>query len=120
MPQYATYQERSRAFLEKAYIEFEQGDLLQASEKGWGAAAQMLKAIAAERGWHHGRHGQLFVIVRRLANEEQIDGLRFGFRAARTLHANFYEDWMEMAEVEENLDRVREFVDAAEQLLSGR
>ena len=32
------------------------GNNIQASEKGWGAAAQGLKAIAEERGWNHNSH----------------------------------------------------------------
>ena len=40
------YQQASQRFLDQAKQELATGDLLQASEKGWGAAAQMIKAIA--------------------------------------------------------------------------
>ena len=43
------YQQASERFLVQAKQEFADGDLPQASEKGWGATAQILKAIA-ERG----------------------------------------------------------------------
>ena len=39
------YQQASQRFLDQAKQELAAGDLQQASEKGWGAAAQMLKAI---------------------------------------------------------------------------
>ena len=48
-----TYQQASQRFLAQAKEELAAGDLQQASEKGWGAAAQMLKAIAEQRGWEH-------------------------------------------------------------------
>ena len=38
-----TYQQASQRFLAQAKEELAAGDLLQASEKGWGAAAQMLE-----------------------------------------------------------------------------
>ena len=44
--QVKTYQERSREYLAKAFEELEAGDLTQASEKGWGAAAQIVQAAA--------------------------------------------------------------------------
>ena len=50
MQQTKTYQERSWAFLAKAREELAVGDLEQASEKGWGAAAMMVKAVAGQRG----------------------------------------------------------------------
>ena len=50
------YQQASEHFLAQARLELAGGDLAQASEKGWGAAAQMLKAIAERRGWEHNRH----------------------------------------------------------------
>ena len=40
------YQLAGRRFLTQARRELAEGDLAQASEKGWGAAAQVLKAIA--------------------------------------------------------------------------
>ena len=48
--QVQTYRERSRAFLAKARGELLTGDLEQASEKAWGAAALMVKAVAERRG----------------------------------------------------------------------
>ena len=44
------YQQQSRHLLTQALRELDQGDLVQASEKGWGAAAQMVKAVAEQRG----------------------------------------------------------------------
>ena len=43
------YREQSRRFLEQARSELREGDLAQASEKGWGAASQMVKAVAEAR-----------------------------------------------------------------------
>ncbi len=116
----ATYREQSRTFLEQAFVELEAGDLYQASEKGWGAAAQMLKVVAAERGWEHGTHRLLFAIVGRLANETQSEELRDLFDSAGALHANFYEGWLDAEWVRTGLNRVQVFVDAAEALLDSR
>ena len=120
MRQTATYRDQCKVFLERAHAELQEGDLHQASEKGWGAAAQILKAVAEERGWEHGSHRLLLGVAGRLANESQSDELRDGFSAANVLHINFYEGWLDRASVEAYLDRVRGFVARAEQLLSGR
>ena len=56
-------------FLSKAHVYLADGDLLQASEKGWGATARMVKAVAETRGWRHSTHGDLYRIIDRLANE---------------------------------------------------
>ena len=45
-----------RDFMAKAQAYLAEDDLLQASEKGWGAAAQMVKAAAEMRGWPHKNH----------------------------------------------------------------
>ena len=47
------YRDQSRAYLEQANEELARDDLRQASEKGWGAASQIVKAVAEERGWEH-------------------------------------------------------------------
>ena len=45
-----TYQTASRHLLAQAHEELAAGDTRQASEKGWGAAAQIVKSVAARRG----------------------------------------------------------------------
>ena len=120
MRQNSTYREQSRAFLEKAYAELEEGDLHQASEKGWGAAAQILMAVAEERGWEHRSHRLLFGVAGTLASETHSGVLRHGFSAANILHTNFYEGWLDRDSVEAYLDEVRVFVTEAETLLNGR
>ena len=46
----------AREFLTRAHNYLAEGDLHQASEKGWGAAAHIAKAVAAARGWEYERH----------------------------------------------------------------
>ena len=45
------YTEMSQRFIQQAGDEFQRGDLLQASEKAWGAAALATKSIAEQRAW---------------------------------------------------------------------
>ena len=120
MRQRATYQEQSKVFLEKAHTELEEGDLHQASEKGWGAAAQILKAVAEERGWEHGSHRLLFDVAGRLASETQSEEFRDGFSAAHLLHINCYEGWLDRTSVEAYLSRVEQFVSDTEAVLNDR
>ena len=56
-------------FMEKARAYLAEDDLLQASEKGWGAAAQAVKAIAEARGWRHKAHADLYRAIDRLCQE---------------------------------------------------
>ena len=85
-----TYKSVSTHLFQQAQAELEVGDLIQASEKFWGAAAQALKSIAHERGWEHKSHGNFYRIVRRLVDESGDKQLVPLFQAADTLHANFY------------------------------
>ena len=48
-PQIDTYRDSAADLLEQARTELAAGDVRQASEKGWGAAAQSVKAIAEAR-----------------------------------------------------------------------
>lgn len=108
------YREASRHLLVQARRELEAGDVRQASEKGWGAAAQMVKSIAEERGWLHRGHELLFDAVSTLAQEagdEDIDRL---FELASALHINFYEDWYGVGRVERGLRDVETFLDKLE------
>ena len=104
------YQEVSATLLDQAHAELDAGDLIQASEKFWGAAAQALKAIAQERGWDHGSHAHFYAIVRNLVDETGDHHLVELFGGANLLHINFYEHWLEEIEI-------RTFAQQVQQLL---
>ena len=114
-----TYREQSKVFLAQASEELARGDLRQASEKGWGAAAQIVKAAAEARGWEHGRHATLYNVVRGLAEEAGDQELKFTFAVAGELHTNFYEHHLSAEYVEDYLSRVAAFVEKVEALLPG-
>ena len=111
------YAVRGRKYLAQATEEFARADLPQASEKAWGAAAQMMKAVAAERGWAHGQHRQLFSVARRLADEVDDEELRTLFRVASDLHANLYEEFLDSEEVKFSLTKVESLVRRVEVIL---
>lgn len=104
----------SRDFFSKANDALVQDDLLQASEKLWGAEAHMVKAVAEVRGWQRGGHRDLFDLVNVLAEETGDPELRPLFHIANSLHSNFYEDWMTREWIEDSLGRVGNFLDNIE------
>ncbi len=106
----------SRDFLAKAEQYVVEEDLLQASEKGWDAAAHMVKAMAETRGWRHDGHRQLYQAVNWLAQEFDDRGIRVLFNSAAALHVNFYENWMPLEMVNESLGQVKDFLDRLEGL----
>ena len=103
--------------LAQAYEEFAKGDFVQASEKGWGATAQMLKAIAQERGWRHFSHRDLYIALDLLRHETGDAELGVLFNAGSSLHVNFYENAYTGDTFSDNLRQVERFVDKAEGLL---
>ncbi len=117
MQQATTYQQRSRELLTKAYQELDE-DLGQASEKGWGAAAEMVKAVAEQRGWEHRNHRSLYDAVRRLRRETGDGELIRLFDHASALHTNFYEDWDDREDVVSRIREVERFVDKVESLIT--
>ena len=104
------YRTAAVQLLEQACAELDRGDTRQASEKGWGAAAQAVKAVAQGRGWEHNTHGALFRAVRLLAGEPGKDDLDRLFGVANTLHVNFYENWLRAKTVRAHLDDAARFV----------
>ncbi len=104
--------------LEQAGRELDAGDVLQASEKGWGAAAHAVKAIAERRGWVHERHGHLFRVVRGIVAEMEQPRIMDLFRLAHDLHTNFYEGWLSHEEVERGLSQVGELLGLLEGAMS--
>ena len=86
-----TYHATSRKLLAQSREELTRGDVLQASEKGWGAAAH-IRSVTGDR-----------------------DVYRW-FQVAEALHDNFYENQMEPTDVGESLDDVERFLDKVEPL----
>lgn len=92
----ARHQEISDTFLQHAEEEFDKGDLLQASEKAWGAFAHYVKSVAKERGWPNRSHQDLrdnaAILMRYTGDPGQSRGM---FLAIDALHTNFYEEHYE-------------------------
>lgn len=86
----ADYRQQSRIFLAKAREYLAGDDLHQASEKGWGAAAWMAKAVAEAQGWQYRKHDEFFTVMRQaqdLSGDARLRGLR---AIANELHGFFY------------------------------
>ena len=106
------YVAASYELMGKAHDYLRQGDLRQASEKGWGSAAQIVKAVAEH--WKdadvvHGRHQDLRALVAGLATAEQDPDLHMTFHAAQDLHENFYENNLPTYIVDLNIRQIDEF-----------
>ena len=76
--------------------ELSRGDVCQAGEKGWGAVAQLTKAVATLRGWDHYDHVAVQEAITAVAGElpERAERIYRGKGAAERLHGNFYEVYM--------------------------
>ena len=106
----------SRHLLAQAREDLYLGDTRQASEKGWGAAAQIVKSVAEQRGWEHRNHAALFNVISRLVAETGDGDIRDLFHIANALHINFYENWDNAENVAGALSRIERFVDRLESL----
>ena len=115
-----TYARQGRVFLDQAWVELEADDLHQASEKGWGAAAQLVKAAAEERGLRHDTHGFLFSAASALARESGDTSIGTLFSTASGLHVNYYEGGMDKEVLRATLGQIAQFVEKVEGLLNGR
>ena len=80
----------SRELLAKARAELAAGDLQQASEKAWGAAAFALKAVAERRRWFNDADWKLGRIAAILSAELNDRSIAAGYLGTREAHYNFY------------------------------
>ena len=104
------YKRLSEKYLVEAKELLSKGDLVQASEKFWGAAALTVKMLAAKRGLTLEQHGALWAFVSRLAKQRgEREIVRF-FGEASTLHRNFYEDEMDREAVEIMAESVEQLI----------
>jgi len=111
------YLKLNNKYLKEAEALISQGDYVQASEKFWGAAAEMVKAVAAKRGIELKSHGELHGFVTKLKKELGEPELTRLFGTAAALHQNFYEDWLPPETVVDYGEAVKELVDRLSKLV---
>ena len=81
-------------FLKDAKELLKKQDYVQASEKLWGATAQIIKAIAFKRGKTLRSHEAISRYIVELSKEINDKSILTYFSVANGLHQNFYEDWL--------------------------
>ena len=101
----------ARKFLDDADREFAAGDLLQSSEKLWGAVSHALKAVCRQRGWRHAKYAHRRDAAQILSAELNDPTIFAYFKIAQSCHANFYNDWMYAEDVDTSRAYIRELVD---------
>ena len=110
--------EISRDFLWKARVELDKGDLLQASQKAWGAAAHAVKATAEKRRWFSEADWKLRRAAEIITAEQRdVDIMRCYF-AARYAHFNFYQHLYDAPGVELAIDAAETLVAKLEPTLA--
>ncbi len=112
------YRQQARAFLAKSRQYLAEDDLHQASEKGWGAAAWMAKAVAEAQGWDYNRHSQFNTVMyhaQDLCGDARLDDLRGN---ANELHGYFYtrKAFLRADVISRGLDRIAVLLDILEPL----
>ena len=109
------HREVSYTLLWQAVEEFEANDLLQASEKAWGAVAHYLKAEAKFRRWNNGSHADLKAIAEDIGYETD-DSARTQdlFSYVERMHRNFYECAFSPSQVILGINNARELIDRLE------
>ena len=113
------YRQQAQEFLSKARQYLGDGDLHQASEKGWGAASHMVKAVADSLGESYERHEEFRRVV-------AVAGTRLGSRrlivrlahSGEILHSNYYQRkrFLDADDIADDLGDIAEFLDRLEPL----
>ena len=99
----AVFLRQSRAYLAD-------GQLLQASEKGWGAAAHAVKLFADHIGANYVNHSQFNGLVTRLQRATGEPRVAGWGDSANSLHRNYYTDRLPAPEIAAHLDDVTDLV----------
>ena len=103
------YEEISRHLLAQAQQELDRGDILQASDKVWGATAHAIKAVCQGMGWNHHAHNHLSAAVNYLSAELSRADLLNAFGSLEAMHTNYYEHQKEAYQVRVQVDNAAFF-----------
>ena len=111
------YLEAARELLEQAQEELDKGNIRQAVEKLWGAAALSVKAYAyRQEGKGLTSHGELWE-YKRLLEESLGEWVSDAWNAATAMHDCFYEGWCSGRDVKTARERVERLVEGVASLL---
>ena len=118
----ADYRQQSREFLSRGREYLVNGDLHQAAEKGWGAAAWMAKAVAEMQGWQYSKHDQFFTVLnsaRQMSGDARVRTLG---NTANTLHGYYYtrKRFLVPNNISESLDDVELLLDILQPLTEAK
>ena len=104
----------SNQFLDHAEDEFRKGDLLQASEKAWGAVSHYVNSVARQRNWPLGSHRQLIENANELISWDPAHAIerRRLLRSISALHANFYQAHLDEDSVREGIEDAKDLINA--------
>lgn len=109
--------ERSWHFLELVDDEVARGEMEEAGNKLWGAAAHAIKAVAERRGWSHGAHHDLEEVVMRLVDDEGGPAILYTYYAlANWFHARFYGGPPEEGMIHHGKEQITDFIRLLENL----
>ena len=111
-PQVTDHVGLAQDFLQRSREYLASGDLHQASEKAWGAASHIMKAVAAANGWEYERHEQFNFVVQNANQRYRLPNLRNLAKSANELHWNYYQRKMFL-----NADSIREDIGDVEQMV---
>lgn len=113
----AEYERLNSKYLKEAEEFLAKKDLPQASEKLWGAYAEIIKAVATKREIMLGTHRSIAEFVEKLEEEHPEWRPTDGLAHAERLHVNFYEDHLPERQVERSAQTIRESVKKLKGLL---
>ena len=114
------YVEAAEDLLGEAGEELDKGNVRQAAEKLWGAAALVVKAYAY---WRDGKrlssHGELWEYKRRL-EEELGDWVSDAWAQANAMHVCFYEGWCAEKDAKNAYKRIEKLVKEVASLIKNK
>ena len=96
----------ARRFMYSAEAYLQEGDIIQASEKLWGATAHAIKVYCISRGWRQGRYAHLQRAMGLLTGETGDASWTDGFKVTYRNHLNFYVDEKDAEDVERDRRRI--------------
>ena len=102
------YIRQARVFLAKSRSYLADDDLHQASEKAWGAAAHMAKAVAVANDWRYETHADFNKVMNNARNARADDRLWTLRAVANDLHGNYYlrDEFLDAEAIAAGIDQI--------------